>query len=118
MARFWRVLESFDHDERAAFLRFTWARSRLPDASQFNQKFKLQSSVGEGAKEFPDKWLPKAHTCFFSINLPRYSSGAIMAKQLRYAIHSCTEMDADFKLVDNKMTGWDEAGHVDDPDDE
>jgi hypothetical protein len=113
--RLWRVLETFDHDERAAFLRFVWARSRLPSAADFNQKFKLQSAVGEGPKHKPDEWLPKAHTCFFSLNLPRYSSDAVMAKQLRYAIFNCIEMDADFKLADNEMTGWDEADDVDEP---
>jgi len=113
--RFWRVLESFNHDERAAFLRFVWARSRLPDAADFNQKFKLQAAVGSGPKLSPDKWLPKAHTCFFSLNLPMYTSDAVMAKQLRYGMWNCIEMDADFKLADNEMTGWDEADEVDDP---
>mmetsp|Transcript_83789 Transcript_83789/g.236753 ORF Transcript_83789/g.236753 Transcript_83789/m.236753 type:complete len:3060 (-) Transcript_83789:463-9642(-) len=102
VVRLWRVLESFDHDERSAFLRFVWARSRLPASSAFNQKFKLQSAVGEGPKNSPDTFLPKAHTCFFSLNLPRY----------RYAIYNCIEMDADFRLADNEMTGWaDEADY-------
>jgi len=93
-----------------------WARSRLPSsAADFNQKFKLQSAVGEGPKQNPDEWLPKAHTCFFSLNLPRYSSDEVMAKQLRYAMFNCLEMDADFRLADNEMTGWDEADDVDDP---
>jgi len=114
--RFWRVLESFDHDERAAFLRFVWARSRLPAAADFQQKFKLQGSVGDGPKTSPDSWLPKAHTCFFSLNLPRYSSDEVMAKQLRYAIFNCIEMDADFKLADSEMgNSWEEANDVDEP---
>jgi hypothetical protein len=111
--RFWRVLESFNHDERASFLRFVWARSRLPNPEDFNQKFKLQSAVGDGPKLNPDAWLPKAHTCFFSLNLPNYSSDEIMAKQLRYSMYNCIEMDADFKLADNEMTGWDEADEKD-----
>jgi hypothetical protein len=114
--RLWRVLETFDFDERAAFLRFVWARARLPaTAADFTQKFKVQAAVGEGPKAAPDAWLPKAHTCFFSLNLPHYSSDGVMAKQLRYAVFNCVEMDADFKLADNEMTGWDEADHVDEP---
>ncbi len=31
--RFWSVLRSFDDAERSAFLRFVWARSRLPPAA-------------------------------------------------------------------------------------
>jgi hypothetical protein len=111
--RFWRVLTSFNHDERALFLRFVWARSRLPNSEDFIQKFKLQSSVGDGPKSNPDLWLPKAHTCFFSLNLPNYSTDEIMAKQIRYAMYNCIEMDADFKLADNEMTGWDEADEKD-----
>jgi hypothetical protein len=114
--RLWRVLETFNFDERSAFLRFVWARARLPSTSaDFTQKFKVQAAVGEGPTAAPDKWLPKAHTCFFSLNLPHYTSDAVMAKQLRYAVFNCVEMDADFKLADKEMTGWDEADDVDDP---
>jgi hypothetical protein len=69
----------------------------------------------------PDQYLPKAHTCFFSINLPEYTSkevgipihrlslnmrDQVMASRIRYAISNCTEMDADFKLADCELTGW------------
>ena len=74
----WRVLREFDASNRRAFLRFVWARSRLPATSaEFRQKFKVQAPVTEGPRENPDKFLPKAHTCFFSINLPRYSSDEV-----------------------------------------
>ena len=51
----------------------------------------------------PDTFLPKAHTCFFSLNLPRYSSEELMAERLRYAMYNCIEMDADFRLADSEM---------------
>lgn len=105
---FWTVLRAFDDRDRCQFLRFVWARSRLPrKAADFQQKFKIHSPTGQGAREDPDQYLPKAHTCFFSINLPRYSSDDIMAKQLRYTMYNCIEMDADFRLADNEMPGWD-----------
>lgn len=51
--------------------RFTWGRSRLPaSAGQFAQPFKIQAF----AKSPPDAYLPVAHTCFFSLELPRYST--------------------------------------------
>lgn len=104
---FWRVLRAFDDRDRSQFLRFVWARSRLPyRAVDFHQKFKIHSPTGEGAREDPDQYLPKAHTCFFSINLPRYSSDEIMAKKLSYTMYNCIEMDADFRLADNEMPGW------------
>ena len=105
---FWRVLEAFTPIHRSRFLRFVWARSSLPaTAAEFPQKFKIQSAIGEGPRESPDEWLPKAHTCFFSLSLPRYSSDAVMREKLLYAIHNCLEMDADFRLTEAEMTGWD-----------
>lgn len=41
---FWRAMEEFNNEERAAMLRFTWGRSRLPlTAAGFIQRFKIQS---------------------------------------------------------------------------
>ena len=39
----------------------------------------VQSAAGEGPKDNPDTYLPKAHTCFFSLNLPKYSSKEVSA---------------------------------------
>ena len=39
------------------------------------------------------------------INLPRYSSAAVMKTKLLYAINNCLEMDADFRLAGNEVTG-------------
>lgn len=103
---FWEALHSFDGKDRASFLRFVWARTRLPEQQHFHQKFKIQTAVGEGASADPDKYLPKAHTCFFSINLPKYSSVQIMAEKIKYAMHNTVEMDADFRLADNEMVRW------------
>mmetsp|Transcript_32893 Transcript_32893/g.99132 ORF Transcript_32893/g.99132 Transcript_32893/m.99132 type:complete len:382 (+) Transcript_32893:13180-14325(+) len=102
------ILHSFDDTEKSAFLRFVWARARLPNSSNLSQKFKIQAAVGLGSGKSPDCFLPKAHTCFFSINLPKYSSKEIMLARLKYAMWNCTEMDADFKLSDSELTGWPE----------
>lgn len=103
---FWDVLRSLTASQRRQFMRFVWARARLPPtAAEFKQKFKIQAPVGDGAKRDPDHYLPKAHTCFFSMNLPRYSNSEIMKTKILYAIYECTEMDADFRLAENEMTG-------------
>ena len=104
---FWRVLAKFSDEDRSKFLRFVWARPRLPANGEFSQRFKIQAPAGDSASSDPDRHLPKAHTCFFSFNLPRYSSDAVMRKQLLYAITNCVTMDADFRLTDGEMTGWD-----------
>ena len=104
---FWRVLRSFDNEDRSRFLRFVWARDRLPNTGgELHQRFKIQAAVGEGPKEHPDKFLPKAHTCFFSLNLPSYSSDKVMKEKLLYAIYNCIEMDADFKLAESENSIW------------
>ena len=104
----WETLEEFTHQQRCDFLRFVWARSHLPPtAAEFKQKFKVQSPVTDGARQTPDLYLPKAHTCFFSINLPRYSSKAILRQKLEFAMANCVEMDADFRLAGNEVgAGW------------
>jgi len=107
---FWQCLSEFTEEEKSAFLRFVWARPTLPPKGMdFPQKFKVQSAVGDDASSNPDMYLPKAHTCFFSINLPRYSCKEVVATKLRYAISHCTEMDADFRITDTDVAGWNVA---------
>jgi hypothetical protein len=105
---FWDVLMfEFTEEEKSSFLRFAWARPTLPPRGMdFPQKLKIQSSVGDDSGGNADRYLPKAHTCFFSINLPRYSCKEVLAERLRYAINNCTEMDADFRLADADVLGW------------
>jgi len=104
---FWEVLEEFSEEEKSAFLRFVWARPTLPPKNTpFSQKMKIQSAVGDDLGAKPDTYLPKAHTCFFSINLPHYSSKEVMAEKLKYAIFNCTEMDADFRVTEQDVAGW------------
>jgi hypothetical protein len=86
--RFWEVIEGFSAEERKAFLRFVWARSRLPRAAQFSEPFKLHVVSTWG-----DERLPKADTCFFTLHLPLYSSMTVMRERLLYAISNCTDMD-------------------------
>jgi hypothetical protein len=90
---FWAVLESFDSNERSLYLRFTWGRSRLPTSEDgFTHPMKIQRLE----RQFPDKVLPLSHTCFFSIELPSYSSRKVMREKLLYAITHCKAIDTDF----------------------
>jgi len=107
---FWEVLHSFTEVEKSAFLRFVWARPTLPPPGvEFPQKMKIQSAICDDANLHPDQYLPKAHTCFFSLNLPNYSTKELVASKLRYAITQCTEMDADFRLTETDVVGWSSA---------
>eukprot|EP00954_Amorphochlora_amoebiformis_P012508 977436-Amorphochlora_amoeboformis.AAC.1 len=45
--------------------------------------------------------MPQAHTCFFEIDLPTYTSKPIMRKQILYAIMNCVSIDEDNDVVEN-----------------
>lgn len=86
---FWKMLrERLDDEERCKFLRFVWGRSRLPlRAEEFERKLKISRMHKSDAA--PDDYLPISHTCFFSIDLPRYSSLDAMHQKVLYAITHC-----------------------------
>jgi hypothetical protein len=110
--QFWKVLASFTADHRALFLTFVWGRDRLPsnlqDLQEFDNGFQIhlhQSSMPgatnpSGAAADPDDVLPVSHTCFFSLELPRYSSYERMREKILYAITNCRSIDIDFALND------------------
>lgn len=92
MDRFWSALREMSGPERALFLRFVWGRSRLPlSKSGFKQKFRIKPF----GRHPPDRFLPEAHTCFFQLDLPAYSTVAIMKEKLTYAAFHCQAIDAD-----------------------
>jgi len=68
---FWAALEGFTNEQRVLYLRFVWSRSRLPLT---RQGFPRLHTVKRLSKEPADTYLPIGHTCFFSLDLPRYSS--------------------------------------------
>lgn len=112
---FWNVLRSFTHEERSAFLRFVWGRARLPaNDKEFPQLFKLQSfsmpssSSASRRRRGIDDFLPVSHTCFFSLELPAYTSEAVLREKLRYAIYNCQEIDGDGDSVAANQLGWEE----------
>ena len=89
---FWQCLREFTNEERQAFLRFCWSRSRLPlNKASFPQRFKLQSFNHSPA----DQHFPIAHTCFFSLEWPQYTSLDIAKEKLRYAIFNFSAIDGD-----------------------
>ena len=79
---FWSMLEEFSPKELSMLVRFSWGRSRLPKKSDYEWKVtKLDCSNY-------DQRLPEAHTCFFQICIPPYSTREIAAEKIKYAIHS------------------------------
>ena len=86
--RFWRVIESFTEEQKSAVVMFSWGRSHLPDRSEewsFGI-YAIRTSYND------DFHLPFAHTCFNHIEIPAYSSDAIMRNKLLVAITMGTDI--------------------------
>jgi hypothetical protein len=87
------VLEELDIEDRRQFLTFAWSRNRLPltAADWAGQTMKIHTLETRN----PNGHLPVSHTCFFSLEWPKYSSKEIAHAKLLYAIRNCRAIDAD-----------------------
>lgn len=98
---FWTAMESFSSEERQLFLRFVWGRSRLPISES---DWATQFTINNFSKG--DEHLPVSHTCFFSIDLPNYSSYEVLRERLLYAINNCQAIDVDFNPQSSSLNAW------------
>ena len=93
---FWEVLNEMSEEEKTDFLRFSWARSRMPaSGTGLPTHFKIHNYKLSGNAN-PDFFLPRARTCFFILELPAYSSKQILREKLIYAMYNSPNMDLDF----------------------
>ena len=107
IAWLWEVLEELMDDDLERFLVFVWARARLPHSEaelrRQGAKLRLKPATGPAAAT-PDAYLPTAQTCFFTLQLPVYTSKAILKEKLLLAIRCSPTMDADVRL--HTAEGW------------
>ena len=102
----WEVLEELMAEERGFFLQFVWGRSRLPlNEAGFVERFKIQRFGRAPA----DRYFPVAHTCFFALELPAYSSAKLMRERLRYAMYNCESIDGDATDVGDRAAAMGQA---------
>ena len=85
------VLGKLSAADQRRFVQFVYGQSRLP-ANFDNGSFNVERRSVRGN---PDRVLPTAGTCDFSISLPRYSSAAVMEERLLFAIRNCVAIDTD-----------------------
>jgi len=97
IAFFWEMMRKrFNDDERGKFLAFVWGRSRLPlTEADFGGNRMAITVHSRAASSSNDALFPIAHTCGFSLELPRYSTLDIMTARVSYAINYSNEIDAD-----------------------
>jgi len=107
---FWRAMREYSNDDRSAFVKFTWGRSRLPlTKADFSQRMKIQNmNIPNGTNV--DAYLPSSHTCFFSIEIPRYTTFEVLKAKVLYAIYNCPSIDGDNTETGARAAnlGWEE----------
>ena len=78
----------------------------------FERRFKIQrfqGGRGSMSQSQVDGLLPVSHTCFFSLELPAYSSKEVLKTKLLYAMRNCPAIDGDGAGADSRLLGFDEA---------
>jgi hypothetical protein len=93
---FWQIVSDMSNSDRAALLAFVSGRRRLP--SHGGGSFKMELLHGRG-----DEALPEAHTCFFTLDLPEYSTLHVMREKLLYAVNHCSAIDKDFTALGGSL---------------
>jgi hypothetical protein len=86
------VLEGFTENEKSLYIKFAWGRSRLPpDSASGGEKHSIEL-YRSSTYDNHDLYFPHAHTCFFTVELPRYTKDTIARDKILYAIVNCVEM--------------------------
>ena len=86
---FWNIMGRMSEEDKSLYLKFVWGRSRLP-SELTNLRYKHSIAL---FAEHGDSRLPAAHTCFFTIDMPAYSTEEIMEKKLMCAIQMCGSIE-------------------------
>ncbi len=78
-------------EEKMLYLKFVWGRARLPaETDRLRDSHTLYLCSSRGDKEFPE-----AHTCFFQLDIPAYTTDEVCKQRMITAITMCGEIDAD-----------------------
>jgi hypothetical protein len=93
---FWEMFERLTQEQRGLYLKFAWGRSKLPaDTSQLRYKHQVCYYEDRLEDSFPE-----AHTCFFQVDIPNYSSVEKMTERFISAVELCGEIDGDYSADD------------------
>lgn len=86
---FWRVVNSFDKDQRSALVRFVTSCARPPllGFSELNPRFAIRNAGSDQTR------LPTASTCVCLLKLPEYADERTLREKLLYAINSDSGFD-------------------------
>jgi HECT-domain (ubiquitin-transferase) len=96
-------MRELTQEDLRRFIKFAWGQERLPvddeEWKRTNTRMMIKPYMRAGANQ--DNVFPKADTCFFNIELPKYSSKEILKNKLLTAIYTDADsMDADVNEED------------------
>ncbi len=74
-------------EDRVKFIKFCWAQERLPATNDEYEKLQVNFKIKPYADKNKKDIFPKADTCFFTFEIPDYSSKEIMTKLITSAIN-------------------------------
>lgn len=98
MKYLWEVLKELSDTEKLRFVKFCWGQERLPANDEEFERTQTRFMIKPSSlpEAIHDKALPKADTCFFNLELPKYSTKAILKAKLLLAINTdCDSINAD-----------------------
>jgi len=110
---FWDTMNELNPSQKSQFLRFVWARSRLPALSP-DVKFTIMEPDPKDIAQ-PDMRMPHSSTCFFKLRIPPYTNKDVLKKRLLFAIYHCGTMDADHVVASSEVYNY-EAEDIEDID--
>jgi other hect domain ubiquitin protein ligase E3 len=83
----WEILSEISEEEKVKFIKFCWGQERLPATKEEYEKLQINFKIKPHIDKKRIDIFPKADTCFFSLELPEYSSKEIMKKLIVTAIN-------------------------------
>ncbi len=100
---FWETLRELTQEDLRRFVRFAWGQERLPvdddEWKRTNTRMMIKPYMRTGVNA--DQVFPRSDTCFFNLELPNYSSKAVLKHKLLTAISLDSDsMDADVREDD------------------
>jgi hypothetical protein len=83
----WEILHEISDEEKIKFIKFCYAQERLPNTHEEFEKLQIKFTIKSYIDKTKIDLFPKADTCFFSIELPEYSSKDVMKAKIIQAVN-------------------------------
>ena len=99
----WEILREFSQNDKKKFIKFCWAQEKLPSTKDEYERLQVIFSIKPTIDKNKKDIFPKADTCFFTLELPEYSSKEIMKNKILTAINlDNVSINADKANPDNR----------------